>query len=1059
MIFVEGKRMQNSVVSKMCVLAFFVLCVMPVVWPVTLHMGESLSTDLFKARLADISSYAGSAGTYPAIFDILDANNQVVGQIQVTPGDTYTFTQSSTGSSIKVHVTQTVFDNDSSLRTAEANASSVVIERTVSTPNPEPCQGVIRSVGEKFQAGNPTYPFTITLDHVESDPGRSEPLNPQGNAYFNITNAYGTLIGQIKVNSYNNQTFTYPSTGASIKLEICHAALGLTPAAMWAETNVYTLNTGDNAFYNPFPSCSGYNVLNAAQSLSAGNLQARLDSVATDTGRAQFTILNANGATDGQISGLLGRTVDYYSASANITIALDVCGMSSDPVNGDRAAVKVMQVSNENACAGFRRLTVGQVFGVENSGVQFNVQLDDISSSSSTTSSRPAIFSVWDETGTKIGQIQVNPGETYTFTKSSTGASIQVKVCQTTSDSSLTSGNKWASTNVTLLSTGNSGSIGCSGTNRSIGQSFSSGDFRLQLADVLSTSGSETNRPAVFNISDSYGTPLGQIQVTSSDNYTFVYTPTGASFKVQLCRAASGLSSSAKWAEANVFLLSSGGSTYGSSSACTGYTVLNLTQSIPAGIFKLKLADISTAASDIALRPAVLTVLNSSSDSIGQIRVKPEETNTFTQASTGASFKVQVCKTASDLALTNDNSWAAVNVTVLSNGNGSTANVTGCNASIYSPKRIGEILSVPPYFVKITDIRPMGGAGVALTPVFGIYDGSKLIEQRQTESESTFYTAPNGQIIQLQFCANPSAPDATLAWVNAAISGIPTESKCSGFTKLDIGQYLLAGNYQVRLDDVSSSDGNSGQFSVLDAASKSIGQFRVKSDETYTFTQASTGAMLKVQVCSVSEASSSAKWAFVKTTLVSTGSSQNNTENAPKPNPPAPPLLTESRITLHKGWNLVSLGGIAASFDSGSGSGAKKLLGYVYLQNEKRYVSIQTAQTILGSDFNSYLASHSFWAYSYSESTLTVKLRQTPISLPLQTGWNFIPVAGTMSGKSLSQLGSDCRIGSASAWDTTSQSWKNISVSSPISSTYGGMVVKSDNACSLGFVQPPSPPQ
>ncbi len=72
-----------------------------------ISIGESIDAGTFKVRLADISVAVGSTNTHPAIIDVLDSNDQVIGQIQVTPGDTYTFTQSSTGSSIKVHVYQT----------------------------------------------------------------------------------------------------------------------------------------------------------------------------------------------------------------------------------------------------------------------------------------------------------------------------------------------------------------------------------------------------------------------------------------------------------------------------------------------------------------------------------------------------------------------------------------------------------------------------------------------------------------------------------------------------------------------------------------------------------------------------------------------------------------------------------------------------------------------------------------------------------------------------------------------------------------------------------------
>ncbi len=72
-----------------------------------INVGQSLDAGTFKVRLSDISVAVGSANVHPAILDVLDANEQVVGQIQVNPGQTYTFTQSGTSDSVKVHVYKT----------------------------------------------------------------------------------------------------------------------------------------------------------------------------------------------------------------------------------------------------------------------------------------------------------------------------------------------------------------------------------------------------------------------------------------------------------------------------------------------------------------------------------------------------------------------------------------------------------------------------------------------------------------------------------------------------------------------------------------------------------------------------------------------------------------------------------------------------------------------------------------------------------------------------------------------------------------------------------------
>ncbi len=75
--------------------------------PHNLTLGQSIYVGDFQIRLADISVAVGNDTTHPAILDFMDNASQVIGQTQVTPGDTYTFMQSETNRSIRVHVYQT----------------------------------------------------------------------------------------------------------------------------------------------------------------------------------------------------------------------------------------------------------------------------------------------------------------------------------------------------------------------------------------------------------------------------------------------------------------------------------------------------------------------------------------------------------------------------------------------------------------------------------------------------------------------------------------------------------------------------------------------------------------------------------------------------------------------------------------------------------------------------------------------------------------------------------------------------------------------------------------
>ena len=71
------------------------------------NVGGVLDAGTFKVRLADISVATGADNSHPAILDVLDANDNVIGQITVAKDTTYTFTQSGTSNSVKVHVYRT----------------------------------------------------------------------------------------------------------------------------------------------------------------------------------------------------------------------------------------------------------------------------------------------------------------------------------------------------------------------------------------------------------------------------------------------------------------------------------------------------------------------------------------------------------------------------------------------------------------------------------------------------------------------------------------------------------------------------------------------------------------------------------------------------------------------------------------------------------------------------------------------------------------------------------------------------------------------------------------
>ena len=73
-----------------------------------LMQGQTLSDSPLSVRLADVSvAYTCQNGEFPAIYDVLDSGNAVVGQVEMCPGTTYTFVQAGTNSSVKIHAYKT----------------------------------------------------------------------------------------------------------------------------------------------------------------------------------------------------------------------------------------------------------------------------------------------------------------------------------------------------------------------------------------------------------------------------------------------------------------------------------------------------------------------------------------------------------------------------------------------------------------------------------------------------------------------------------------------------------------------------------------------------------------------------------------------------------------------------------------------------------------------------------------------------------------------------------------------------------------------------------------
>jgi hypothetical protein len=179
-------------------------------------------------------------------------------------------------------------------------------------------------------------------------------------------------------------------------------------------------------------------------------------------------------------------------------------------------------------------------------------------------------------------------------------------------------------------------------------------------------------------------------------------------------------------------------------------------------------------------------------------------------------------------------------------------------------------------------------------------------------------------------------------------------------------------------------------------------------------------------------------------------------------NPPEFPTDTVT-VKLDKGWNLVSLGGNKVVKFQNNQCGSQKLISFVYMQNDQKYVSLVKAMNLLGNDFTDFISRHAFWVYSYKDCSLEVQVEKDVSyrDLSMDNKWNLLPITQDMIGKSFDTLDHNCNIQKIYMWNSDSQQWKAISESYIFqqSDQYSGMIVKTDNYCQMGNTRIDNPPE
>jgi len=180
---------------------------------------------------------------------------------------------------------------------------------------------------------------------------------------------------------------------------------------------------------------------------------------------------------------------------------------------------------------------------------------------------------------------------------------------------------------------------------------------------------------------------------------------------------------------------------------------------------------------------------------------------------------------------------------------------------------------------------------------------------------------------------------------------------------------------------------------------------------------------------------------------------------------PKPPVFPEEiiKIELRRGWNLISLPGKGSGFTQGTCSAIEKPLAYVYLQDQRRYVTLEEAARIMGTEkLLDYLSTHSFWIYSYENCNIGFKVTSysTYSGLPIVQGWNLLGITKDMIGETLNNIKGMCMFEKVYTWSAEIQEWVEKTENDLIEKMGYGILVKATSACNLqtNMIQPPEFP-
>ncbi len=1069
-----------------------------------IDIGEVANQNGAKVRLADISVANGSDNIHPAILESLDANDQIVDRMQIYG------TPSSIGSAVTniSSAAMNLSNNDYQVQVCEVaggmtlNSKWAKVKITpTSSPSTNPCPDFTdASIGEQVPGGT----ISVRLADISVATGSSN----SHTAILDILDANNVVINQTQILPGASTIYTDPG-GSSHLIQVCDAAGGITLSAKYAKIKITDTNSSSTF------TCNGFTPISIGESVPAGsgdNTAARLSDISVATGSnnvhaATFDILNSNSQVVDQVQVNPGSSVVTSVNGKNYKV--QVCETAGGITLAAKwAKVKFTPTTDSVNTLPGTVLSIGDTLPVAG----YTVRLSDISVATTANNAHPAILDVLDWDGYVMNSVQVNPGSSVIIDHIGT-SNIKIEVFDTAGGLTLSS--KWARVRVSNVSAAST--LPCTSDPVNVGDIIQS-NVRVRLSDIGVATGSNNIHSAMLDILDANGAVLDRISVNPGT--TVESSAGGKNYSINVCETAGGLTLASKWAKFQVTTLdvpdcqgytdiTVGGTIKFPSELYTIKFLILSGKTDESGMYPA-IIDVldsdNVVLDDLMVHPGSIYHYNSgvSTDRINidlcktQAGSTPSTTHAWVKLNEtqGANFcsvdwgpwnqtvnttitnrtnsdgdlefntcrnttRSRPCPTNSSATLNGSSVYACDGWTTCTNwtawSNNATLTYNQTNGTTYRTCNTTVQIRYCVLSMNDTQLQNITNCGDWMNSSTNTstnnYTCGGISSQWYTPNSCTPGTCPTGY---------------TCTQSTSTCGCMPTNCTWSQFTDDSLNAGLVSNYTEVngtymrncaRFIQVSTCSVNSSVLRRYQPRNSCDDWSPINATNCPNWTswsQTSSSSFNQTNGTNVRTCTSqtTGRYCVNAPSVNQTNSTQNCTQWVSQGN-------SQISIPLMKGWNLVSLGARPTRFDSRNGDPQHKLLAFVYLNDQSRYVTISQAQSILGSGFADYMAQHSFWVYAFSNANLDVQLdpRSSLDSVSLPSGWDFAPVLDSMLGQNLDSLGSNCGITRAYSWDAIGQSWVNVATSQPLLPTmqHGGILVKASHVCSLGNVFSPPP--